>query len=220
MDHDWGDWPEDDDPTGDAADTSDLGTGSEEQLGYDDHGTYPDASSDPGDDPGDHGDGGAGAGHTDSGYYEDEPMSLLGDGDDMPSGDGDDPGDDGSDPPDDDDPNAWQVPDDDGGDPVSTESVVGANPDVDPDADWAPADFPEQLELTPPAPVDGYPWSDPAAVAEPGTGDDPTTLPQDAPPTADLLDYAATDGGGDPWAALLGSDDPAASSLGRWWSPA
>lgn len=218
MDHDWGGWPEDEDHTGDtSADTGDL-PGAEESLGYDDPGGYPEAHDlgdpgDSGDDPG-HEDE-----HADAGYLEDEPMSVLGDGHDLADlGTDDVTGDDGGDPPDGDGPDAWQVPDD-GGEPVSTETVVGANPDVDPDADWSPADFPEQLELTPPAPVDGYPWSDPSAVAEPGTGDDPTTVPQDAPPSADLLDYAATEGAGDPWAALLGSDDPAASSLGRWWSP-
>jgi hypothetical protein len=100
------------------------------------------------------------------------------------------------------------------------ETVVGADPDVDPDADWAPADFPEQLDFAAPEPVDGYPWSDPSAVAAPGTGgEDPAHGPDGSPPAQDLLDYAGADGDGDPWAALVGSDDPATSSLGRWWAP-
>jgi hypothetical protein len=111
-------------------------------------------------------------------------------------------------------------------DPVDTsdhagpETVVGADPDVDPDADWTPADFPDQLDFAAPEPVDGYPWSDPSAVAAPGTGgEDPAAGPDAAPPAQDLLDYAGAEGGADPWSALLGSDDPATSSLGRWWSP-
>jgi len=100
------------------------------------------------------------------------------------------------------------------------ETVVGADPDVDPDADWTPADFPERLDFAAPEPVDGYPWSDPSAVAAPGSGgEDPVHGPDAAPPAQDLLDYAGADGGGDPWAALVGSDDPATSSLGRWWAP-
>ena len=71
------------------------------------------------------------------------------------------------------------------------ETVVGADPDVDPDADWTPADFPDQLDFAAPEPVDGYPWSDPSAVAAPGTGgEDPAHGPDGSPPAQDLLDYA------------------------------
>ena len=38
---------------------------------------------------------------------------------------------------------------------------------------------------------------------------------------ADLAAYDGTEppDGPDPWAALLGSEDPATSALARWWSP-
>lgn len=244
MDQDWGDWGgEDGDYHGDAAETANLGDpdeplvsgyGSEHDAGFPaengEGGEYGEgAAADPGtDQPG-------------GGFLEDDPMGSFDtddhdfaglDGDDGThdgTHDGTDDGTDGSDGLDggaDDRPDAVETGADgpdalDGGDADGDpESVVGADPDVDPDADWSPADFPAQLDFAAPEPVDGYPWSDPSAVAAPGTGgDDPAAGPDAAPPAQDLLDYAGADGGADPWSALVGSDDPAASSLGRWWSP-
>jgi hypothetical protein len=220
VDSEWDGWPEDGygEDTGDTADLS-----GEEQLGglgeaggYAEAGGFGESGESAGfDESGDdHGPAAAG-----QGYLEDDPMSALssggGDGDggaDGPSGGDADSGEPAAEATD-----QALVDGVDGADP---ETVVGADPDVNPDADWSPAEFPEQLDLTPPEPVDGYPWSDAAAVAPPGSGGEDLAAQADAsPPAQDLLDYAATDGGGDPWAALLGSDDPAASSLGRWWAP-
>jgi hypothetical protein len=153
------------------------------------------------------GDSGPDAGH-------DFGADDQGDGDGFGPDAGPDPGHDGADPL------AYGDPDGDPGTATDPESVVGADPDVDPDADWSPADFPDQLDFAAPEPVDGYPWSDPSAVAAPGSGgDDPSAGPGGAPPAHDLLDYAGAEGGTDPWSALVGSDDPATSSLGRWWAP-
>ncbi len=101
---------------------------------------------------------------------------------------------------------------------------VGADPDLPPGADAGFDDppFPPPLELgSPPEPVDGPPWSDPALL-----GDAPPAAAPDAGPDAradsgDLLAYAAQDPptAGDPWAALAASDDPATSALARWWAP-
>ena len=84
-------------------------------------------------------------------------------------------------------------------------------------------DFPPPLDLPDrPEPVDGYPWSDPATLGDIGTV---SGLPQfdAAAPVDDLLSYAGMDPPGpgvDPWAAMADSDDPAVSSLARWWGPA
>jgi hypothetical protein len=243
VDHqDWDDWGGDGDGdySGDA-DTAELGEPDEPLAsglgGYEEPGGYP-----PGDGGGEQGlDPPAGSGPGGGGgFLEDDPMGALdadhGDdaGDTGDAGEhGEDVGDgepghaylsDTSDPDPGDEPVDTPGPDagydTDEPDAAHPENVVGADPDVDPDADWSPADFPEQLDFAAPEPVDGYPWSDPSAVAAPGTGgDDPAHGPDAAPPAQDLLDYAGAEGGGDPWAALVGSDDPAASSLGRWWAP-
>lgn len=239
MDQDWSDWGgEDGDYHGDAAETANLGDPDEPLAsgagGYDPDAGYPGD----GDYPAEHGDPGAGpgaGGQPGGGFLEDDPMGAFdtdtddygdpGDGGDASDG----PGADGpaSEGPASDGPGADAS--DDGPEPLAyedsdttadPESVVGADPDVDPDADWSPAEFPAPLDFAAPEPVDGYPWSDPSAVAAPGTGgDDPSAGPDGAPPASDLLDYAGTEGGADPWSALVGSDDPATSSLGRWWSP-
>lgn len=217
MDQDFGGWPDhhddysgdDHDYPGGDAETADLGGGGDEPLAEYDDGTgghdhaalgLPEGPDEPGagDEPGGEEPGGGQ-------YLEDDPMAFDAHGE---SGDNADYGD-----------QADQGDQGDYGEPHA-EAVVGADPDVTPDADWSPAEFPEQLDLTPPEPVDGYPWSDPNAVAEPGTGGpDPAAGPDAGPPPGDLLDYAGVEAGGDPWAALVGSDDPAASSLGRWWAP-
>jgi hypothetical protein len=235
VDHqDWGDWGDGDDYSGDA-ETADLGDPDEPLAGgYEDPGHEP--GLDPGHDPdGEHGVDPGSQGGPGGGFLEDDPMGAFGtdDGSDEP-GDHADPGhgdlghDDGEAATSAEPGHEYAAGPDFGTDHAEPdassqphpETVVGADPDVDPDADWAPADFPDQLDFAAPEPVDGYPWSDPSAVAAPGTGgDDPATGPDSAPPAQDLLDYAGADGGADPWAALVGSDDPAASSLGRWWAP-
>jgi hypothetical protein len=224
VDQDWSDWGgEDGDYHGDAAETANLGDPDEPLAGgYGD----PDAGypADGGEYGGDDGAPGPLGGQPGGGFLEDDPMGAF---DTDPDALGDPDGSDAQ-------PPAYEDP---GGDPTADgaadpaadtasdtaadpESVVGADPDVDPDADWSPADFPAQLDFAAPEPVDGYPWSDPSAVAAPGSGgDDPSAGPDGAPPAQDLLDYAGAEGGADPWSALVGSDDPAASSLGRWWSP-
>jgi hypothetical protein len=102
------------------------------------------------------------------------------------------------------------------------DALVGADPDVDPSADdWHHDPFPAAVELTdPPEPIDGYPWSD-AATLGGGPHEHPTADHggYGAPPSAELLEYAGLDqpADGDAWATLLSSDDPATSSLARWW---
>jgi hypothetical protein len=232
VDHDWDGWPEDGygEHTGD---TADLG-GSDDSLS---NGGL-DAYGDPGgsDDAfGGHDAGGFGGHDADGfgghdadgaqppaggeGYLEDDPMGAF-------HADAGDPGD----GPDAADQGHGDVHSDDGqlddsrledAPPAGElETVVGADPDVDPTADWSPPQFPEHLDVVGPEPVDGYPWSDANVVAAPGTGGgDPAYGPDAAPQAAELLDYASADGGADPWSALVGSDDPATSSLGRWWAP-
>jgi hypothetical protein len=200
VDQEWGDWPEDgygEDVTDDlsASDHPLADDAAGEALsaagldGYDDHDGY----------AGDPDDGVPPVGGSD--YLEDDPMGGFEPG----PGDADD-----------------HAVLEDAPEPVdgSLDTVVGADPDLDPSADWSPAEFPEPLEVTPPDPVDGYPWSDPSAVAAPGTGvDDPAYGSTATPPAGDLLDYAGADADADPWSALLSSDDPATSSLARWWAP-
>ncbi|GLZ79189.1 hypothetical protein Afil01_39960 [Actinorhabdospora filicis] len=114
----------------------------------------------------------------------------------------------------------WFAPD------LAEEPVLGADPDHDDlvDAeDWSQDAFPPELDFEdPPEPVDGLPWSDPSLLG--GLDDD---TPDDgepeyaAPDVADLLDYSGAEApaGGDVWAELLGSTDPATSGLARWWAP-
>ncbi|MEV0731874.1 MULTISPECIES: hypothetical protein [Polymorphospora] len=107
------------------------------------------------------------------------------------------------------------------------DAPVGADPDLDPHGDgesWPDSTFPPALDLgAPPEPVDGFPWTDADTL---GAGDaaplaDPGTAYTDAPPADDLAAYAGTDtpAGGDPWTTLAGSEDPATSSLARFWAP-
>jgi hypothetical protein len=105
------------------------------------------------------------------------------------------------------------------------EAPFGADPDLYPLTGSDLGDdqaFPPSLELDPPEPIDGYPWADPSALGQdllPPVGD----LPADAgagPEPGELFEYAGElpPAGGDAWAALLASDDPATSALARWWS--
>jgi hypothetical protein len=124
---------------------------------------------------------------------------------------------------------------DDGPDPVDSheaqethEATFGADPDVDASADdpaWQDVTFPEALDLDhPPEPVDGFPWTDADVLGGPdhslSAAYDPAAGGGPAAP-ADLAAYAGADlpPGGDPWSLLLGSDDPATSSLATFWAP-
>jgi hypothetical protein len=81
-----------------------------------------------------------------------------------------------------------------------------------------PADvFPPPVDVGElPEPVDGFPWTDAATL---GT---PDLAAHDALQTVDpheLAEYAGTEipPGADPWAVLADSDDPATSTLARFW---
>jgi hypothetical protein len=98
---------------------------------------------------------------------------------------------------------------------------VGADPDAVPDVDQVSL-FPPVVDVGPlPEPVDGFPWIDTGSLGLVDAGViDPAAL-QAAPVQAeDLAAYAAEDlpPGVDPWAALADSDDPATSTLAKWWS--
>lgn len=114
----------------------------------------------------------------------------------------------------------WFAPD------LADEPVLGADPDHDDlvDAeDWSQDAFPPELSFDdPPEPVDGFPWSDPSLLGD--TNDGSLDLGQPdyvTPDITDLLDYSGAEApaGGDVWAELLGSNDPATSGLARWWAP-
>ena len=101
------------------------------------------------------------------------------------------------------------------------EPLFGADPDLHPlagvDLD-GDEPFPPTLDLDPPEPIDGYPWTDPAVL-----GHDvlpPLDDATGAPGPAELFEYAGEQppAGGDAWATLLASEDPATSALARWWS--
>jgi hypothetical protein len=67
-----------------------------------------------------------------------------------------------------------------------------------------------------PEPVDGFPWTDAATLGTPdiGTHDDPQPVDPH-----ELAEYAGTEipPGADPWTVLADSDDPATSTLARFW---
>lgn len=102
-------------------------------------------------------------------------------------------------------------------------------PGVDPDApagadEWPAAVFPPTLDPSGlPTPVDGWPWADPDLLGAGSSSDavDPADLAGNVGSVdpADLAGYAGVDGAAaDLWATLLGSDDPATSTLARFWS--
>ena len=110
-------------------------------------------------------------------------------------------------------PAPWEQPPAD--DPVPDEPAPAA---VDGPAGDDPVEvFPPALDVGElPEPVDGFPWIDTASLgAVPAgagdTGDD--VRPEE------LAEYAGVDlpAGQDPWAALAGDEDPATSTLARWW---
>lgn len=105
--------------------------------------------------------------------------------------------------------------------------VPGTDPDVSPLADdesWNADPFPQALTFDqPPEPVDGLPWSDPSLLGDGEAASLPVPAAglEKSPPVADLYAYDAAEylpDGSDPWVSLAGSDDPATSSLARFWS--
>ncbi len=105
---------------------------------------------------------------------------------------------------------------------------VGADPDADPEA-GADADlpFPPVVDVGElPEPVDGFPWIDTGTlgvVAADMTDGGAYAADGGAYPAvdpADLAAYAQEDlpPAVDPWAALAASDDPATSTLARFWA--
>lgn len=218
MNSDFGDWPGDgfpgDEFPGDDADTADLGGGGDGPLpqegfgpadavsgfGPADDAPFGDDSDDVDDGRG--GDGGAGGG----------ALSYGGD---------------------------LSGPDPDGSDTAPAEAGFGAAPaaeagfgpadpppGADPDApagadEWPAAAFPPPLDPSGvPTPVDGWPWADPDLIGGGPVGD--AAGPGDEPvDPADVAGYAGLtddDGGTRQWATLIASDDPATSTLARFWS--
>ncbi|GIG56385.1 hypothetical protein Lfu02_07570 [Longispora fulva] len=85
------------------------------------------------------------------------------------------------------------------------------------DDDGGPSDvFPPALDFETPEPVDGFPWTDPTSLG--GTGGYEPAM--ETPPVSELLAYDGVDAtDADPWTTLENSEDPATSSLARWWRP-
>jgi hypothetical protein len=98
-------------------------------------------------------------------------------------------------------------------------ALVGADPDALPDTDAGPVDvFPQAVDVGPlPEPVDGFPWIDTGSL---GVVDADTHVPDADVTPQELAEYAGADlpPAADPWAALADSEDPATSTLARWWS--
>ncbi|MDQ7906173.1 hypothetical protein RB614_16805 [Phytohabitans sp. ZYX-F-186] len=212
SDHGWGgDWPDDLDPdsSGDlGGDTSDPGADYGAGLGAE---YGPDPGSDFGSDFGEAetADLGAFDHHPDPDPTADAPLDPAGDSTvDGGPGDGPFDGADGGDT----DPGDGDAPE---------PTPVGADPDVDAHADtWTDQAFPEPLDVDAPEPVDGFPWTDPATLGA-APLPDPDAGYQGAPEANELAAYAGEElpPGTDPWTALAASEDPATSSLARWWAP-
>ena len=173
-------------------------------------------------------DGGDGGHHDALADAHHDGFADDGDHDELPAGGGDDLGEahhdelaggDDPDGPAEDAP--WFAPD------VADDPDLGADPDHDDlvDSDgWSADAFPPELDFAdPPEPVDGLPWSDPAMLGDINDGlIDTDQTEYVTPDVTDLLDYSGADAnasGGDVWAELLGSSDPATAGLARWWAP-
>jgi hypothetical protein len=97
---------------------------------------------------------------------------------------------------------------------------VGADPDAAADVEQVSV-FPPVVDVGPlPEPVDGFPWIDTGSLGLYHSGMVEPVAAEPVP-AEDLAAYAAEDlpPGVDPWAALADSDDPATSTLAKWWQP-
>ncbi|MGH8881391.1 MAG: hypothetical protein ACRD0P_29255, partial [Stackebrandtia sp.] len=104
---------------------------------------------------------------------------------------------------------------------ILNEEVPGTDPDaVDlADDDAFHPEFPPDLDLdTVPEPIDGPPWSDADLLGDAGDSADTTWAAFNNTDSMNELFTMDGTSGGD-WEALLASDDPAVSSLARWWQP-
>ncbi|GAA0745675.1 hypothetical protein Drose_20165 [Dactylosporangium roseum] len=127
------------------------------------------------------------------------------------------------------DPGDVSDPGEAGDDPAGNPAAFGTDPDVGTlgdDPAWHEVPFPAELHLEdPPEPVDGYPWTDVDVLGGPdhdlSAAFDPAVAVDDPAPPADLAAYdgVAVPDGADPWSFLLGSDDPATSTLAGYWAP-
>ncbi|WP_326553601.1 hypothetical protein [Micromonospora sp. NBC_01813] len=226
MSDEFTNWTGDDDYPGDDAETADLGG-----LPADD--PLPVAGFGPADEVAGFGAADEPAG-DDSGLDEGEHLgggtgAALDYGDDLSWPDGPDGADGADDPAD---SGTDDVAEDGFGAAPPADQGFGAAdplPGVDPDTpagadEWPAAVFPPQLDTAGvPTPVDGWPWADAdllggdASAESPPPGDPPQ--PGSVDP-GELAGYAAVDAtAADLWATLLGSDDPATSTLARFWSP-
>ncbi|MGH8791734.1 MAG: hypothetical protein ACRDXX_03710 [Stackebrandtia sp.] len=151
----------------------------------------------------------------------DEPEASLADDDEVGyAGDLDEAGDQEVDAAEADSP-----ADDETAEAVTVDESDAETPGADPDAtemgddDAFVADFPPQLEVDDlPEPVDGQPWSDAGLLGDVAdSGHSWAGLDQAVPPADDLMSMDGSAEGG--WDTLLASDDPAVSSLARWWQP-
>jgi hypothetical protein len=118
---------------------------------------------------------------------------------------------------DDTDVTAADTPDAGDGIDVTDAEVPGTDPDASDlaDDDAFNPEFPPHIELeTLPEPVDGAPWSDADLLGDTADTGSWNTMNY-APPSDDLYQLDASTGTG--WEGLLTSDDPAVSSLARWW---
>ena len=98
---------------------------------------------------------------------------------------------------------------------------VGADPDAVADIEQV-STFPPIVDVGPlPEPVDGFPWIDTGSLGLYHSGLVDPAAAAEPVPAEDLAAYAGADlpPGVDPWAALADSDDPATSTLARWWAP-
>ncbi|MFV2020794.1 hypothetical protein [Micromonospora sp. LOL_023] len=218
MSDDFTDWTGDDYP-GDDADTADLGG-----LPADD--PLPVEGFGPADDVAGFGAADELAADDDSADFGGGAGAALDYGDDLSWADGPDDADDAADSGTD------EVAEDGFGAAPPAEQGFGAAdplPGVDPDVpagadEWPAAVFPPQLDAAGvPTPVDGWPWADADLLGGGPSAESPPPGDSSRPGSVDpgeLAGYAGVDAtAADLWARLLGCDDPATSTLARFWSP-
>ena len=103
---------------------------------------------------------------------------------------------------------------------VTEPEIEGTDPHANElaDDDTFTPQFPAELDLDPmPQPVDGPPWSDPTLL---GDANDTAHTNNTHNPQSPMNDLAAMDGQQtQSWDTLAASQDPAVSSLARWWQP-